>query len=117
MSVACSSRSESSRRKIRYEICSMESMGLFTPPAQRIFISCSTFWRRPEAKKLELLWPRRTTESLWVSGLRMGDLRFPSSVHDESTGRGTIAVRPRILDLAGGSELGLEVRPVYGTGY
>ena len=33
----------------------MESIGLFTPPAQRMFMSWSTFWRRPDEKKLEPL--------------------------------------------------------------
>src|SRR3954463_11735914 len=33
----------------------MESIGLLTPPAHRISISRSTFWRRPELKKLEPL--------------------------------------------------------------
>ena len=50
----------------------MESIGLLTPPAQRMSMSWSTFWRRPEEKKLEpLLWLSLATESLWVSGLRM----------------------------------------------
>src|ERR1051326_3774899 len=31
----------------------MESIGLLTPPAHRMFISRSTFWRRPELKKFE----------------------------------------------------------------
>src|SRR5664280_1551734 len=31
----------------------MESIGLFTPPDQRMSISPSTFWRRPEEKKLD----------------------------------------------------------------
>src|SRR3989344_4379149 len=33
----------------------MESIGLFTPPAQRMSMSWSTFWRRPDEKKLEPL--------------------------------------------------------------
>ena len=45
----------------------MESIGLFTPPAQRMSMSWSTFWRRPEEKKLEpLLWLSLATVSLLI---------------------------------------------------
>ena len=41
----------------------MESIGLLTPPAQRMSMSWSTFWRRPEEKKFEpLLWLGLATE-------------------------------------------------------
>src|SRR5438034_6382419 len=33
----------------------MESIGLFTPPAQRMSMSWSTFWRKPDEKKFEPL--------------------------------------------------------------
>ncbi len=50
----------------------MESIGLFTPPAQRMFMSWSTFWRRPEEKKFEpLLGLNWATVPLWVSDLLM----------------------------------------------
>ena len=49
----------------------MESIGLFTPPAQRMSMSWSTFWRRPEEKKLEPLLASLGGWHHWVSGLRM----------------------------------------------
>ena len=56
----------------------MESIGLFTPPAHRMFMSWSTFWRSPEEKKLEpLLWLSLAAESLgfrvcaWLQARRL----------------------------------------------
>src|SRR5262249_17124247 len=46
-----SSFSVSRRKNSRYEICSIESIGLLTPPAYRISINWSTFCRRPDEKK------------------------------------------------------------------
>jgi len=47
----------------------MESIGLFTPPDQRMSMSPSTFWRRPDEKKLEgaaIDWA--ATAASWRSG-------------------------------------------------